>query len=159
MYDERDVDRFWSKVDQGDSEECWPWIGSKLKARGNYGQINIKYKILYAHRVAWEIENGPIPSGFLICHTCHNPPCCNPAHLYAGTYGDNGHDAAVRGLIGKWDRRGTKNPQSKLTENDVRNIRERLASGETKEQIAKSYNVNPPAIYQIERGKNWGWLK
>jgi len=76
--------------------ECWPWNGSR-DAFG-YGKKKIARKQYYTHRLAYWWANGMhIPAGALVLHRCDNPPCCNPAHLYAGTAKDNVRDTVVRG--------------------------------------------------------------
>lgn len=94
------ADRFWSRVQKG--EGCWLWGGS-LKTNG-YGQLNGPSqgggrdgKNLLAHRVAWELVNGPIPDGLWVLHRCDNPPCVNPAHLFLGTVRDNVIDMWTKG--------------------------------------------------------------
>lgn len=74
---------------------CWVWNGSKtLKG---YGRTNFQGRKSHAHRVSYKIFHGPIPEGLVIMHSCDNPPCCNPAHLSAGTHRDNVHDAIAKG--------------------------------------------------------------
>jgi hypothetical protein len=92
------VTRFWNKVERRGQYECWPWIG----ARGNNGrgQLWINGRKWPAPRIAWWIEHGtPPPEHLLVCHTCDNPPCVNPAHLWLGTKKDNAVDAANKGRI------------------------------------------------------------
>jgi hypothetical protein len=78
--------RFWAKVDRRGPDECWTWLGSL--SRG-YGQINVGRRMMKAHRVAWELANGPIPEGLTIDHLCYNPPCVNPSHMEPVTMSEN----------------------------------------------------------------------
>jgi len=88
---------FWNKVDQSlGLDSCWLWLGSRLnhKTRGadrSYGMYNIRPKMILAHRYAAALSGLDITDK-LVCHTCDNPPCCNPAHLYVGTHQDNSDD-------------------------------------------------------------------
>ena len=59
--------------------ECWPW--TRYRNPDGYGEISNTGGTKYAHRVAWELANGPIPDGLTVDHTCFNPPCQNPAHM------------------------------------------------------------------------------
>ena len=68
---------FWKQVEKTDS--CWIWKGSKKPA--GYGQLKRKGKVLYAHRVAWQQEIGPIPHKMIVDHQCRNRSCVNPGHL------------------------------------------------------------------------------
>ena len=90
-------DRFGTKVQSGSG--CWEWTGTRTK-RG-YGQLGVSGKTKWAHRVSWEINNGPIPDGLFVCHHCDNPPCVRPSHLFLGTHQDNMRDMAEKGR-GHW---------------------------------------------------------
>lgn len=81
---------FWQRINKETGKFCWSWTGQKNQ-RG-YGRIRGKF----AHRVSWEIHNGEIPVGKFICHTCDNPECCNPDHLFLGTAYDNNIDRAMK---------------------------------------------------------------
>ena len=74
---------------------CIEWVGGR-STRG-YGYVSVLGKSMKTHRAAWQIANGPIPEGLLICHKCDNPPCINPDHLFLGTYTDNNRDKAQKG--------------------------------------------------------------
>ena len=88
---------FWNKVDIRGKDDCWDWKAA-LKKTG-YGLFKIEGKMYTAHRLAWELTNGPIPEGMLILHKCDNRKCCNIEHLYCGTYQDNKRDQAERNPI------------------------------------------------------------
>lgn len=87
--------RFWQKVDT--SGECWAWTGGRDK--DGYGCIKLSRsrKQVGAHRYSYELFYGAIPDDAVICHTCDNPGCVNPAHLYAGTHKTNAEDKMARG--------------------------------------------------------------
>lgn len=94
------AERFWAKVLKG--EGCWEWQGSKSKA-GGYGYVHVGGQVnrrpMKAHRLSWELHNGPIPHGLWVLHQCDNPPCVNPSHLFLGTRTDNMQNAASKGRI------------------------------------------------------------
>jgi hypothetical protein len=89
-----DAARFWSKVDRRGPDECWPWLGHLDD--GGYGRVGRGHFV--ASRVAWELHNeAQVPEGQRVLHSCDNPPCMNPAHLWAGTQKDNVQDAISKG--------------------------------------------------------------
>jgi len=107
-----------------------------------------------AHRVAYEHTFGAIPDGLLICHTCDNPACCNPLHLFAGTDADNSHDRDRKGR--QVAPKGSANGQSRLTEEQVVAIRLAYAKGERNQyELADQYRVAQSTIGGIVRGVTW----
>ena len=84
---------FWFRVDK--RQDCWLWLGSVNNY--GYGTLGHNKKVILAHRYAWEITNGAIPDGLLVCHSCDNPPCVNPDHLFLGTHTDNLNDCISKG--------------------------------------------------------------
>ena len=121
-----------------------------------------------AHRVAWVLAFGPIPNDTpFVCHHCDNPPCVNPEHLWVGTDADNKRDMVSKDRQPSGDRSGARlHPErvargefsgtSRLTENQVREIRRRLAGGEMKKVLAAEFNVWQPCISKIRLRQRWG---
>ncbi len=90
-------ERLWARVDRSAGEQaCWPWTGAKKQ--GGYGKIGKggDEGWVLTHRVAWEMAHGRIPEGKVVCHTCDNPSCCNPGHLFIGTQADNLRDMRAK---------------------------------------------------------------
>lgn len=88
---------FWTRVDRRGPDECWPWTASR-QTGGGYGVFTREGRTKYAHRAALEEAIGrPLAAGEFACHTCDNPPCCNPAHLFVGSALDNHRDMSRKG--------------------------------------------------------------
>lgn len=90
---ERDQARFWAKVLVPASvDDCLLW--AKTYASG-YGYLHLRGKNVPAHRISYQLANGPIPEGKVIDHLCHNPRCVNPNHLEAVSQQEN----VLRGYV------------------------------------------------------------
>lgn len=149
------TERFWDKVRVGSPDECWEW--QALRQYQGYGQFKLSQprRQVQAHRFAWELTNGPIPDGMMVCHECDNPPCCNPCHLFLGFHVDNMADMAQKGHL-----KGTRNPKAILTPHDIFSIRDTYSDGcVTQRDIAEVYGVNSSTINAILTGRNWGHIK
>ncbi len=151
---------FWSQFEGKTKNECWET--KQHLTKGGYGRVWIYPKMVYAHRVAWELTNGKIPPGMVICHKCDNPPCCNPDHLFLGTHLDNMADAKNKGRNSHGPvMYGSHHPLSKLTEKDVQDIIKdyvptpRKKSDNNIPALAKRYGVARSLIHRIIKGKSW----
>jgi hypothetical protein len=154
---------FWSRIDKNgpmpsaiaverypeiDGTRCWPWTGCTNS--NGYGVTSVNSIGRLSHRIAWFFTFGswPTPNGL---HKCDYPPCCNPDHLFEGTQEDNTRDAARKGRTS----RGSKNHNAQLYTNQILEIRERLASGESAKALASAYSVSVSIIGDIKRGETW----
>lgn len=87
---------FWNKIEKSSEEDCWEWKYQR-DSKG-YGRLNSKLVPTHiASRAAYILTYGHIPDEILVCHSCDNPPCCNPQHLFLGTEKDNFNDAVSKG--------------------------------------------------------------
>ena len=136
-------------------EGCWGWKGA-LSGNG-YGFISVNSnnngKRIHSNRVSWMIHFGEIPKGLLVCHTCDNRSCANPKHLFLGTTKDNAIDRKIKGRNG--DQFGEKNGSSKLTYEQVNEIRELLKKNITGRSIAKLFNISDITVSNIKTGRIW----
>lgn len=141
------AERFSKRISKSE-DGCWLWLGVKLP-RG-YGRFWFGGGKMYAHRAAWILANGAIPDGLQVLHRCDNPPCVRPEHLFLGTASDNMRDAAL-----KLRTCGEKNAYATLTEQTVRAIRLRCASGERQEDVAKAFSTTQSQVSRIVLRKRW----
>lgn len=144
------LERFWAKVDRGGPDECWEWQAGTTSF--GYGAFHpIKGTTVGAHRYSLEIHLGRrLKPGSFCCHTCDNPKCVNPSHLYEGNSATNVADAVSR----RRHKHGTMGP-TKLDESDILAIRHRAHNGEKNVALADEYGVNDSLISMITRGTRW----
>ena len=180
----RDVGaRFWSKVKK--TEGCWLWLGGK--SSDGYGKFNIGNHDTNAHRVAYTLKVGNVPPGVSVLHSCDNPPCVRPEHLFLGTQLDNVTDMHKKGRGNKasgdrnasrlypgihhWgpnhtlrlhperQARGERVGNAKLKESQVIEIRRRWKAGEASQHaLAREYGVTLSTIHWIVIGRTWRHL-
>jgi len=161
---------FWARVERKQQTECWPWLGAIDS--GGYGSLRWQGGSARAHQIALRDTVGPPPDSDrrYALHHCDNRKCCNPDHLYWGTYRDNALDREKRGRGGGSKRRGDRNglrkhPESVLrgefhgsailTEQEVRSI---LARGLRPCEIVREYKISPSQAKRIVRRISWKHL-
>jgi len=152
IHTQKDIDRFWTKVDKTGS--CWEW--KKLLDKKGYGLITVKNKTIYAHRFSALIAGLNITDKF-VCHRCDNPKCVNPDHLFVGTLQDNKNDEISKSR----QARGAKHGMTNLTESDVTYIKNNYIRGNrnivksNSMELAKMFSVTDQTIRNIAKNKTW----
>lgn len=134
------------------TDDCIEWPYSSDAA--GYGAIHLNRKRESVHRVAYLMNFGAIPDGLHVCHSCDNPPCFNPRHLFAGTGEENQADMKSKNR----STFGIRNKMAKLDDDKVRKIRslyQKGIRGFGKESLARQFGVSPGAILKIIRGTTW----
>jgi hypothetical protein len=145
--------RFIMRFDRNE-EGCWEWKGSYFP--NGYGQFwsRSKRSSVKAHRFAWEMENGSIQEGMIICHKCDNPRCVRVSHLFLGTAADNSADMIAKGRA--WAHAGEKCPRALLTTVQVAEIRAKYKRGVYGyKRLGKEYGVVPGTIERIIKNQTW----
>ena len=138
---------FFAKFERVTESGCWIWTAGLHKQR--YGAIWNKD----AHRVSWEIHHGEIPDGLHVCHRCDVPSCVNPNHLFLGTHQDNMDDMVKKGR--QRTPNGESHARSKITENDVREMRVASDAGVSRAKLASKYGLHCAHVGLIVRRKSW----
>lgn len=145
MKPENILARFHSKYVVSNNN-CWCW--KTTWEDQPYGA----FRGTYAHRWSYEHFKGEIPEGMYVCHTCDNPGCVNPEHLWCGTAADNVADMDAKGRRKVSGVRGTDRPQTHLSEHDVLAIR---SSPETAKVLGGRFGISQSAIYKIKKRETW----
>ena len=140
---ERDLCRFWSKVNKTDY--CWEWTG--WASLLGYGKFVIKNVSFSAHRISWLIHFGDIPEGLCVLHKCDNRRCIRSNHLFLGTHKDNTQDMYNKNRQG-----------SKLTEDIVLKIRSMYECGISQKEIMDYFDIPRTTIYSIVHRKTWVYI-
>lgn len=137
-------------------DSCWLWNGVK-NDRG-YASAMWRGKNVHVHKLAYELLVGLVPSGMDVCHKCDVRTCVNPDHLFIATHLENIRDRDKKNRQAK----GEQNARSKLTEEQVREIRRKYKKGVYGygcRKLAKEYGITHPNIYEIIKGRHWSWVK
>lgn len=143
--------RFADRADYNLKTGCFEWKGAC--DRDGYGVFSsdpdFGRKKLKAHRLAYELHVGPIPDGLLVLHSCDNPPCVNPEHLFLGSADDNRTDM--------YQKRRHRHSESavKLAPEDVIEIRVRSAAGETHVSLATEFGITRTHVGRLVNRHHW----
>lgn len=162
--------RFWDKVKKTD--QCWLWLGGKDKK--GYGKFSVgpshkedgtrRNSMVSAHRFSYELEGGSIPSGpgfhgVCVLHSCDNPSCVRPSHLFLGTNADNVHDMDTKGRRITVAKKGSGHANAVLDEDSVKEIvRKNRYEGISQAQLSRDYGVCASTVNHIFTGRLWGHL-
>lgn len=151
--------RYWPKVIKGDG--CWEW--SAWKSLGGYGCFTLRRRYIPATHFALLIEGSDVPSGMCVCHSCDNPGCVNPDHLWVGTVHDNMADRNRKGRNHMNSREQFQKmaalghiARRSLTEDQIREIR---ASTEVQSVTAKKYGISQSHVSEIKLRKKYAHVK
>lgn len=151
----KEIDRFMEKVDKGQDEinDCWEWTAAKY--RGGYGHfrrlIDGKWKMAKAHRYAYEAFKGPLEAFLQVCHTCDNPSCVNPSHLFAGTAKENSDDKIKKGRFIP----GRNHKHKWLTQEIVDSMRQDYENGMTQIEIVNKYGYSRTQVCRVVNRQIW----
>jgi len=144
------LERFLSKIDAKDENGCMLWTASKDKNGYGYFRVSTKRKE-FAHRYSWEETSGKISDNLFVLHKCDNPSCVNPEHLFLGNHQDNMDDMSKKHRAVH----GNKHHKTKLTEQEVREIRVLYQNNNSQRSLAAKFNVTKNAIKCIVNNKTW----
>lgn len=148
-------ERFWQKVDKSGGESaCWPWSGARHpKGYGNFMATRRMTRI--AHRLAYLLAHGELPSDKMVCHSCDNPACCNPAHLFLGSAKENSQDMVKKMRSPHGERQG----HTRLSQREVQAIHRLNAMKRlTQREIGEAFGISQQTTNAIINKRNWKYI-
>lgn len=148
-YTHKDLVRFWKNVQILGEDSCWEW--QKLITNGGYGRFSIRGWQCLSHRFAYWCCYGVFPDKLKVCHSCDNPKCCNPKHLWLGTQKDNVKDSLQKN---RRSMAGENNINSKLTKFNIQTIKT-LKDSHSSNRLSKLFKVHVSTINRIKNGTRW----
>lgn len=143
------ADKFWARLKPANDRGCREWSGRTF---WRYGLVDLGNKPQMAHRIAYRLATGEDPGELSVCHTCDNPPCCEPTHLWLGTHKENMADRTKKGRTNPPKFSGEKHPAARLTSTDVIAIRQ---SPESNNSLAARFGVGAANIRRIRLHETW----
>lgn len=157
------ADAFWLQVEADSESECWLWRGNVSR---RYGRTYAGGKYMRSHRYVWELINGPIPDGMVVCHRCDTPLCVRPDHLFVATTAENNADRAAKGRSAQGDNhpsrlyperrpRGEGHGMAKYTAEQIRKAKALIDAGTTLNQIARLTGISKYTLSKVKRGIQW----
>lgn len=138
--------------------KCWAWKGCRFNSTPRhlpYGKCTLFGRRTVAHRMAWLVFKGDIPDGMDVLHTCDNPICCNPFHLFLGDDSTNQQDSLAKGRSNCGRLKGEAHGAAKLTAHAVTQIRNLRNSGASLVSLAEQFGTTMQNIHLIVARKNW----
>lgn len=148
-------EKFWNRVQKGNENECWMWKRVRHRKKYpsfSYGEFGFNGKRYLPHRFAYQLHYKQDPGELFVCHSCDNPGCCNPHHLWLGTPGENNLDKIQK----RRQQIGSEHHSAILDEEKVKEIVGLLTNTTlTFQQIGDKFGVSMSAISSIRRGNTW----
>lgn len=141
---------FWRFVTKSDG--CWIWTGGACRGYGLFKMGGRSYR---APKFSWRLAFGEVPPGLFVCHSCDNPACVNPAHLFLGTHDDNMRDMVSKKRATGCPLRGEQSPSSKLTSAQVIEIRAAKAAGMAYRPLCRLYGISYNTAWCVVNRRTW----
>ena len=146
------IDRFWSNVDIKSNKECWEW--KKGTTADGYGVFHYGNSSIRAHRFSYQLHNRKLEAQECVCHSCDNPKCVNPNHLWTGTRAENNADMEAKGrAVHVVQKSGENNSNAELTVSEVIAIRVMSRKGMPQARIANYIGISPATVCMIVGGE------